>query len=76
MEDRRSFYFYCDILFCLEEIKGLMIRHSQSNWFLEIIYTNGTIMNYQCIHKDEAQSLFTALRQMLKAKEIQLKDKF
>jgi len=74
--DERQFYYYRDIVLCLGEIKGLLVRHSQSNWFLEIIYTNGSIMSYECVHKDEAQLLFNELASMLGAKQIELKDKF
>ncbi len=75
-EEKKIFYYYRDIVLCLNEINGLMVRHLQANWFVDIIYINGSIMSYECIHKDEAQSLFGALRRMLDAKEIELKDKF
>ncbi|MDP8221382.1 MAG: hypothetical protein P9X26_08555 [Candidatus Stygibacter frigidus] len=75
-EKERQFYYYRDIVLCLGEIKGLMVRHSQSNWFLEIIYTNGSVMSYECVHKDEAQMLFKELTCMLGAEEIILRDKF
>jgi hypothetical protein len=69
-EGNKSFYHYRDLVICLEEIIGLMVRHSQANWFVEIIFLNGTIMNYECIHKDEAVNLFGAIRKMLNASEI------
>ena len=75
-EETRKFYYYRDIVLCLGEIKGLMVRHKQANWYLEVIYTNGTIMSYECVHKDEAQMLFKELREMLGAKKIELMDKF
>jgi len=75
-ENERQFYYYRDIVLCLGEIKGLLVRHAQSNWFLDIIYTNGSIMSYECVHKDEAQLLFNELSNMLGAKQIELKDKF
>lgn len=72
----RSFYYYRDIVLCIQEIKGMMIKHDQANWIVDVIYTNGSIMSYQCIHRDEAQQLFTALRDMLGAKEIVLEEKY
>ena len=75
-EETREFYYYRDIVLCMGEIKGLLVRHKQANWFLEVIYTNGTIMSYECVHKDEAQMLFKELREMLGAKKIELMDKF
>ena len=74
--ETREFYYYRDIVLCMGEIKGLLVRHKQANWFLEVIYTNGTIMSYECVHKDEAQMLFKELREMLGAKKIELMDKF
>ncbi|MDP8211259.1 MAG: hypothetical protein RAO94_03625 [Candidatus Stygibacter australis] len=75
-ENERKFYYYRDLVLCLGEIKGLMVRHAQANWFLEIIYKNGSIMSYECIHKDEAQNLLSELSCMLDAEQIVLKDKF
>ena len=75
-EKERKFYQYRDIALCLGEINGLMVRHMQANWFLEIIFTNGSIMSYECVHKDEAQMFFKELTSMLGAKQIELKDKF
>ncbi len=75
-DERKSFYYYRDIVFCLDEINGLLVRHIQANWFVDVIYVNGSTMSYECIHKDEAQSLFGALRQMLDAKLIEIEDKF
>jgi uncharacterized membrane-anchored protein len=75
-KEPREFYYYRDIALCLGEIKGIMVKHKQANWFLEVIYTNGSIMSYECIHKDEAQMLFKELRKMLGAKKIELMDKF
>lgn len=75
-DNEREFYYYRDIVLCLGEIKGLMVRHAQANWLLEIVYTNGTIMSYECVHKDEAQLLFRELCSMLDAEQIVLKDKF
>ena len=76
MKENRQFYYYRDIALCLDEMNGLMVRHMQATWFLEIIFTNGSIMSYECVHKDEAQMLFRELTNMLGAKQIELKDKF
>lgn len=74
--DTRRFYSYQDIVVCLEEIKGFMVRHKQSNWFLDIVYTEGTIISYECRHRDEAQGLFTRLSEMLNSEPIKLEMTF
>lgn len=75
-KDSRRFYYYRDITLCLEEVKGFMVRHKQSEWYLDIIYTEGTLVSYMCRHRDEAQGLFSDLTKRLNAEEIKLEFTF
>jgi hypothetical protein len=70
--EKGKFYFYKDLVICLHEINGIMIKHKQSEWFIDIIYTQGTVLSYACQHRDEAQGLFERLTAMLEAEEIVL----
>ncbi|MCF7918435.1 MAG: hypothetical protein K9N06_00795 [Candidatus Cloacimonetes bacterium] len=74
--EKPRFYSYQDIVLCLDEIKSIMVRHKQADWYLEVVYTSGTLISYMCRHKDEAQRLFSTLAEMLNAEKITLEEIF
>jgi hypothetical protein len=70
MSCENNYFYYRDIAFCLEDVKGVIIKHKQSEWYLEIFYNYAVNLSYMCRHKDEAQMLFKAILDKLGAKEI------
>jgi len=70
MSYEKNYFYYREIVLSLEDVKGVIIKHKQAEWYLEVFYANGVNLSYMCRHKDEAQMLFKAILDKLGAEEI------